>query len=391
MRIILLLPQMPWPPIGGARARHWHLFRHVAAHHEIHVLVLRPPGEPSGTLPEHPFASFTTIDIPTAGPPRFSGTWLALRIRSLRHPAAAWYTAEGRAAFRALIERVRPQAIVYGMSWVLPYAPIAAGIPGIVDEHNYDPLITERMASRVQGLSRVKWRIYAGLTAAAERRNLRQVRGIAACSPEEAAIFRREAPHATVALVPNGVNSAAYTVSPPGEGVVMTGSFAYAPNRDGARRFVSRIWPRVRAAVPAARLRFAGMASDSALGDLAGTPGVTIAGTVEDMRTELAQARVAIAPIDIGAGTRIKILEAWAAGRPVVSTTIGAEGLGARDGETLFVRDDDDGFADCIVALLTDRGLATAMGAKGRAFVERSFDWRICAERFESLLADVAA
>jgi glycosyltransferase involved in cell wall biosynthesis len=390
VRLLLAFPQLPWPPTGGARARHWHLFRHVAAHHECHVFALRPPGEPTAASPPaSPFASVQIIDIPTANPPRFSPEWIALRIRSVRHPAAAWYQPRAREAFALLARTLRPDAIVYGMSWMLPYALSAPGIPGIADEHNYDPQITERTAATRHGLDGMKWRAYARITASAERRNLREVRGIAACSEPDAAIFRHEAPHADVEVVPNGVDTASFTPSPPGDGVVMTGSFSYAPNRDGAFRLVRTIWPLVRQRVPSATLRLVGLRGETELRDLAGEPGVTVVGTVDDMRPELARARVAVAPIAIGGGTRIKILEAFAAARPVVSTTVGAEGIDARDGDTLLLRDDDAGFASAIGDLLLDAGRARAMGERGRALATSRYDWALSAQRFEALLKRV--
>ncbi len=390
VRLLLAFPQLPWPPTGGARARHWHLFRHVAARHECHVFALRPPDEPTGgEPPSNPFASIQIIDIPTANPPRFSAAWLELRVRSVQHPAAAWYQPNARDAFVALVQRVKPDAIVYGMSWMLPYAVHARGIRGIADEHNYDPQITERMAATKRGFDAIKWRAYAQLTAAAERRNLREVKGIAACSEPDAAIFRREAPHADVEVVPNGVDTASFTPAPLGDGVVMTGSFSYTPNREGAFRLARRIWPLVRQRVRGATLRFVGLRGETQLRELAGEPGVTVVGTVDDIRPELARARVAVAPIDIGGGTRIKILEAFAAARPVVSTTVGAEGIEARDGDTLLLRDDDAGFAAGIAELLEDANRARAMGERARSLATGRYDWAASAARFEDLLRRV--
>ncbi len=327
--------------------------------------------------------------MPTPVPPRWSADWLTLRVRSLRHPAAAWYQRDVRDRFAALVARVKPDAIVYGFSWVLPYASAAPGIPAIADEHNYDPQITLRMAALATGLERLKWQLYAWLTDRAERRNLAPMRGIAACSIEDATIFRGIAPHADVEVVPNGVDTASFTPSAPGDDVVMTGSFTYVPNIEGARRLAHRIWPLVRRQVPDAKLRLVGMKSDQTLKDLSRTPGVTIAGTVPDIRADLARARVAVAPLDIGGGTRIKILEAFAASRAVVSTRVGAEGLDVRDGENILLRDDDDGFAAAIVRLLRDVAEAKRLGDAGRALALERYDWSRCAARFEALLGRV--
>jgi glycosyltransferase involved in cell wall biosynthesis len=264
-------------------------------------------------------------------------------------------------------------------------------VPSVADEQNYDPLITARMAAGRGGLDALKWRLYVAVTAHAERRNLRAVRGISACSEEDAAIFRREAPHAEVVVVPNAVDAAAFAVTPPGDDVVMTGSFAYSPNREGAERMARRIWPLVRAAVPSATLRFVGLRGEEVLRGLAGLPGVTVVGTVPEIQPELARARVAVAPLDVGGGTRLKILEAMAAARPVVSTTIGAEGLAVRDGAQVFLRDDDAAFADAVIRLLREPALALTMGLRGRTLVEEHYDWEASADALDALVRRVAA
>ena len=392
MRLLFALPTVPWPPIGGGRARSWFLSSALARRHEAHLFALRSPDDPSADQPaDLPFRSVEVVAIPGANPPRFSPAWWTLRLRSLRHPAPAFYQAAAERRFAALVRQLEPDAIVYGISWMLPYARAAGGVPGVVDQQNYDPMITARAAEGRTGLDALTWRVYLALTTRAERRNLRLVQGIAPCSEEDAAIFRRVAPHADIEVVPNGVDTAYWTPTPPGDDVIMTGSFSYAPNRDGAVRLARRIWPLVRRELPEARLRFAGLHSTEALGGLAALPGVTIAGTVADMRPELARSRVAVAPLDVGGGTRIKILEAFAAGRPVVSTRVGAEGLAVRDGDTAFLRDDDAGFAAALVSLLRDRELAAAMGSRARALVVDRYDWSLSVARLEALLQRVAA
>lgn len=391
MRLVVALPHYPWPPVGGSRLRSWHLNSALAGRHETHLFALQSPDEPPGDLAApHPFASVDTMAIPTSNPPRWSPAWGALRMRSLVHPGAAFYQPEAAARFSALVARVRPEAVVYGMTWMLPYAESAPNIRGIADEHNYDPLIAWRVAQRYSGLNRLKWLAFAELGAKAERRYLARMRGVAACSQEDAVIFKAEAPHADVAIVPNGVDTARFTAAPPGEGVVMTASWAYRPNAEGAERLVRRIWPLVRRDMPQATLRLVGMKGEVILREFASEPGVTVTGMVPDVRPELAGARVAVAPLDVGGGTRLKILEAFAAGRPVVSTRIGAEGIEARDGDALFVRDDDAGFAQAIVRLLRDPALAESMGAKGRAIAADKYDWRISAQAFEELVSRVA-
>ena len=385
MRVLFAFPWIPWPPVGGGRTRNWFLSSQLAERHEVHLFCLRAPEDPVvPSLPSLPFASVEVADIPPRNPPRGSAAWLALRVRSLRHPGAAYYRAGAERRFAALVGRLRPDIIVYGISWMLPYARAAGAVPAVADQQNYDPLITARMAQGRRGLDALKWRAYVALTTRAERRNLRRVRAVAACSEEDAALFRTAAPHALVGVVPNGVDTGSFDPSPLGSAIVMTGTFSYAPNADGARWLAREVWPRVRRAAPAAELRLVGLDGEL-LGDLAGD-GITVVGTVPDIRPELARARAAVAPIHAGGGTRIKILEAFAAGRPVVATRIGAEGLGLADADAAFLRDGPAAFADALVRLLSDVSLARAMGERGRKLAESRFDWRAGTARLEALL-----
>ncbi len=397
MRLLVALPYVAWPPVGGAPVRSWHLLKHLAGRHQVHVLSVVPAESetrvPKGApnAPPVSFASTTLVRVPSGNPPRLSPAWAALRVRSLRHPAAAYYRGSAARTFRDLVARLRPDAVVYGFSWMLPYAAHAPGTPAVADEHNYDPLVTARIAAGRRGPDRWKWKVYERVTSLAEARNLRPVRGIAAVSDEDAGWFRRIAPHATVDVVPNGVDVQAFAPAELGTAVVMTGSFTYQPNVDAARRLAHRIWPLVRREVPSAELRIAGLGSERALADLAGLAGVTVVGWVDDMRTELLGARVAVAPLDVGGGTRIKILEAFALARPVVATTLGAEGLKVRSDEHLVLRDDDAGFAAAVARLLRDSAWAATLGRNGRALVETLYDWRLSAQRFEDLVRRVAA
>lgn len=386
MRLLFAFPFLPWPPLGGGRARHWHLSAPLARRHEVHVFALRTPEDTGGASERLPYASVTEVSVPTASPPKFSPAWAALRARSLVNAAPAFVREEPLARFGDLVRRVHPDAIVYGMSWLLPYAARAGGVPGIADEQNYDPLIARRQAARSRGLRKLAWRYYAWHAAIAERRNLRRMRAVAACSEEDAALFRREAPHADVAVVPNGVDLDAFQHTPPGDAVVMTGSFSYTPNADGARWLARAVWPLVRHAHPAAELRLVGLAGETVLADLAGLPGVTVVGTVPAVQPELARARVAVAPIFVGGGTRLKILEAFAAGRPVVSTTVGAEGIALADGREALLRDTPEAFADAVSGLLRDAGAAGRMGAVGRDLVAARYAWAHSADLLEALI-----
>jgi glycosyltransferase involved in cell wall biosynthesis len=176
---------------------------------------------------------------------------------------------------------------------------------------------------------------------------------------------------------------------PDGDTLLFFGSLGYAPNLDGILHFLDRIWPAVLARRPATRLEIVGPGAPPAL--LARRSAqVELIGFVEDLRPRLAGAAAVIAPLRLGGGTRLKILEAMAMGRPVVSTSLGAEGLEVRDGEELLLADEPAEFAGAVVRLLEDPRLGERLGRAARARVEQRYSWRTAAERFERFVAELA-
>jgi len=167
--------------------------------------------------------------------------------------------------------------------------------------------------------------------------------------------------------------STAYRAPRPDE-VVFVGPMWHAPNHDGVSWFCSEIWHHVRSSVPAARFRIIGSNAWGYVMDttaLAECPGVTVDGFVADLASVYARATVVVAPLRFGAGMKGKVCEAMAAGVPVVTTTVGAEGICAVPGRDLLVADDPAGFAGAVVAVLVDGSMAASVGAAGAAAVTR--------------------
>jgi glycosyltransferase involved in cell wall biosynthesis len=198
-------------------------------------------------------------------------------------------------------------------------------------------------------------------------------------SPEDAAALGGRA-----VVVPNGVDVDAFVPSPlpAAPEIVMTGTFSYNPNVDGALWFCREVLPKIREVVPAAYVHLVGRAPLPEVEEL--VDGRTVRGTfdVPSVATHLDTARVAVVPIRIGSGTRLKALEAMAAQRPVVGTAIGLEGLGIESGRHALVANDADEMAAAVVELLTDDGRATALAEAGRLLVEERYRWDAIAERF---------
>lgn len=157
--------------------------------------------------------------------------------------------------------------------------------------------------------------------------------------------------------------------------VLFSGSLDYPPNVDGLRWFATQVWPLVTAAIPSARLLVVGRNPVPAVTGLSTRPGIEVHRDVESMQPWLARARVAVVPVRIGTGIRVKALEALAAGLPLVGTSVGLEGVPVTEAEAA-VRDDPEGFAAAVIELLSDDGVAETRRRAGRSLAERHLSWR---------------
>lgn len=181
---------------------------------------------------------------------------------------------------------------------------------------------------------------------------------------------------APATVIPNGYEGAADPARSPAPGAVliMVGLFHYPPNREAAAFFVRDVLPRIRAAVPGTELRLVGR-HEGHLDHLAGEAGVVVTGEVADVGVELARARAAVIPLRAGSGTRVKALEAFAYGLPVISTSVGCEGIAVTPGAHLLVSDDAPGLAEACVRVLRDDALWHRLSTAGRALYEDKYQW----------------
>jgi glycosyltransferase involved in cell wall biosynthesis len=157
--------------------------------------------------------------------------------------------------------------------------------------------------------------------------------------------------------------------------VAFSGNLAYPPNIEAVRFFTSEVWPVLQERWPGLRWRIVGKNPEAVVRYLRGEKYIQVSGPVEDAVRELAKAKVAVVPVRTGSGTRVKILEAWAAATPVVSTSLGAEGLPVRDGEHLLLADDAKLFAETVSGLLASQDRRARIGEAGRRLYETSFTW----------------
>jgi glycosyltransferase involved in cell wall biosynthesis len=196
-----------------------------------------------------------------------------------------------------------------------------------------------------------------------------------------------------IEVVPNGVdceyNQPGVADTAPNT-LVYNGALTYSANHDAMRHFLTRIYPLIRKQVPQVSLTITGSLEGVDLSGLHLDDSVKLSDYVQDIRPLVASSAACVVPLQEGGGTRIKILEAMALGTPVISTTKGAEGLAAEDGEHLLLADDPEAFAMRTVELLQNRALRQRLATNGRRLVEETYDWRQIGERFVALVEQTA-
>jgi len=302
---------------------------------------------------------------------------------------------------RALIARERFDVVhVGGLEMAGAGLPLRETAAVVLDEHNAEHVLQQRAFANecrpggnpVGALySLLQWRKLRRYEAMA----CRLADGVTAVSELDRQALLRLAPNARVAVVPNSVDVEEYRprlAAPEGPPIlVFTGKMDFRPNVDAVVWFCREVLPLIRAKVPDVRFQIVGQSPTAAVRRLGSLPGVEVLGAVPDDRPYVAAARACVVPMRVGGGTRIKILQAMAAGVPVVATTLGCEGVAATPGEHLLVADPPADFARSILALLASPELGAGLARRARPFVEAHYDWRAVAPRLEDLYLQASA
>lgn len=382
VRVLVLTPQPLDPVHDGLNLHVYHLFRALAMSHDVWILFLTE-GEvvgPEDGVGKAGFAGVRGVRIEgEAGAP-------------FRH--CRDFSDEAQRAIEEFLDETPIDAIVAESIYMVPYARrlrLAPLLLDLVDDMSL--LVWRSFRSETNWIERARflrawhiWRRY-------ERQNLPAFPSIAVTSPEDARHVAGYAPGAEVTVLPNGVDAEFFEPLPTRwdiPEVVFTGVMGFRPNEVAAEHFYTRMFPRIRAAIPEVRLTIAGKGPTRRLEELfRGDSAVTLTGYVEDIRPYIGRASVYVAPMVSGSGIKNKILEAWAMARPVVATPIACDSLEGMPGETHFVAESAEMFADTVISLLKDRELGDEVGRKARRLVLDRYQWTARAARLAELLARV--
>src|SRR5208337_762159 len=396
MRILMLSPYVPWPLDGGPRIRIYCVLRELVKRgHEVTLLA----GHEGPPLPaSHPLNSLCR-EIVTYRPPASARPgWPVLSaLRSLASPLPYVAAKFGSLHIGEIVQSLADKG-QYDLVWAhfafTAYAvplELCRSMPVVLDEHESEGLLWRQYLRHGSLAKRAFAIINLIKLPVFRKRVMSQVAAVLSNSEREANFTRRHAPpRVQVWAVPNGVDAEFFSPAPTDVNrrnvILLCSGLAVYRNRAAALWFARRMFPTIRREVPDAEFWIVGSNPNQEVRRLAETPGIHVTGAVDDVRPYYAMAKVAVAPYRHGEGTKIKVVEAMACGTPVVSTSIGCQGLDVRDDEQLMIADEEINFCDRVVELLRDAGRARNLAAAGRKLVEEKYTWNRLIDSLEPKL-----
>ncbi len=389
LRILFLTPQLPYPPRQGTALRNYHLIAGLADRHAVSVLSFLELGQEADVGPLDGLCR--QIDLVPIDPRSLRRrTWDLVCSRRPDMALRLW----SRPFARLLSDRLHAQTYdvvqIEGIE-MAPYLSIVEGAPRrptiVFDDHNAEYVLQQRA---FQTDLRIPRRWHAAAYSFVQWRRLRRFEAdvcrradrVVAVSQTDRLALERLAPGLSAHVIPNCVRTAAYAAPPadhppvPRFTVLFTGKMDFRPNVDAALWFGREIWPLIRAERQEATWGIVGKSPHPRLDVLRSDRSITVVGEVPDMLPYLHAAELYVIPLRMGGGTRFKLVEAMAAGLPVVSTTIGAEGVPAEAGQALLIADDPAGFAAVVRRLLDDATLGDTLRTNALRLVRERYDWR---------------
>lgn len=385
LNLLIVSPHLPYPPTWGFGVRVYNLIKHLARRHAVTLLAYQQARETADLSLLKQLCTLHLVPAPNDhGSAKRRGQLASLGSRHSYRVEGLRSTEMARAF--ASLTRSTPFDVVQ-----IESSPMAwfDSIPSIfvIDEHNIEYELLDRMQRSERSIVRRLYNRAEFLKLQAEERHAwRRASGVAVTSEREQDEVTRFAPTQPTTVVPNGVDLDYFSPALTGDGssIVFAGALNYRPNVDAVLYFAREVLPLLLRAHPDAHLTVVGGSAPPEVAALHG-PAITLTGLVQDVRPYLRAATAVVVPLRMGGGTRLKILEALAMAKPVVSTSIGAEGIHLEDGEHLLIADAPVSFAEQLSRILSDRKLRERLGWQGRSLVEREYGWQSASERLESL------
>lgn len=395
MRILWLKTDLLHPVDTGGKIRTYHMLKELRREHHITYLALEDGSASTDARARATEYCQEVLTVPHRTRAKFTaGFYLDLAqnlISPLPYFMKKYESAEMRREIAKCLARDEFNIIVCDFLMSTINLPSRVPCGSVLFQHNVEAMIWKRHYE-VQTNPLKKAYLYGQwLKARAyERAACRRFDQVVAVSANDRETMRSEYGIKSIADVPTGVDTQFFRpqggIARQPLNLVFTGSMDWLPNEDAIQYFTKEIMPIIRQQVPGVTLTVVGRKPYDSLVELARRdPSIIVTGRVEDVRPYMERADAYVVPLRIGGGTRLKIYEAMAMEKPIISTTVGAEGLPARDGMELLLADTPEAFAERVVRVLTDESYARELGARGAKMVRERFGWDKVAESFTEI------
>jgi len=400
VRILFVSMELPFPPDTGGRIRVFNLLRLLGRTHEVHLLSLTPSRDEARCALETPafLASLGTVQLPLRSKVGHVPGIARRLVAGLPMDTHFYAVPELRGKIARTLSHRRFDIVQFEHSYMachLGAVPPESSIRTVVD---FVDIESSRLARSLRVEGRPYWRLRHLLNWLPMQRWERHItRSADMCLVTSTVDMSSLVAHTgadNVLVVPNGVDCGALKPlewQGTERDILFVGTFGYPPNVDGALYFAREVLPAVVNQVGDVRCTFVGATPPTALTRLAAEFPIRMTGRVDDVRPYYQRSAVCVVPLRAGGGTRLKILEAMALGRPVVSTSVGCEGLGATDGVNIMVADSPSDFAAATSKLLLDRELRLRVAHNARRFVESRYTWDSIAAALSSAYDEMVA
>ena len=390
MRILFLSPTVPFPLTDGGRIRVFNLLKQIAQRSEVTLLALKTQSSDVESVVHLERFGIRVHLVQQGGklPSVSFGTLLRAFLKKVPITVARYNVPAYRQKFRELVATETFDLVHYEMFHVAQFHT-ETHLPSLLSQQNVDTAIWRRLCQETANPLRKC--LYWTQQRAFERyeRLTHPQFDIVTCASEiDRQTFQRTNAAGRFEIIPNGVDVEDYQPAYGSEEeahLIYIGSMDWYPNEDAVAFFADEVLPKIREKLPDVQFSAVGGNPSPRVQKLAARSHILVTGRVPEIKPYFARATVFVVPLRIGSGTRLKILEALAMGKAVVSTTVGAEGLNLVDGEEILIADEPIAFAEAVLRLLTDASLRRKIGENGRARVERDYDWRRIGEKLYRL------
>lgn len=385
MRIAVVTPYLPWPADTGGKLRSYYLIRGLAQRADVDLYTVCY-GIPPAVAAVAAFCRRVEVAVLTAPAVR----WRQLRLLTQPLPRSVTYfrTEQSMAAIRQQLAGPYDLLVADEISM----APYVLGLPDhartakVIMRQKIDYLhYAEVAASRPWNEDKVLDWLEARRLKRFEYAMMPHFQGAVVCSQDDAAVAADQGPQLAIDIIVNGADTDYFTPirqPDPDPTLLLVGTMHYYPNIDATLHFFQTMYPALQQAIPKLKVLIVGHLPPPAIQALGARPGVTVTGSVPDVRPYMARSWLLVVPLRLGGGTRLKIVEAMASGLPVVSTTVGAQGLDKVERDTLAIADSPEAFVTTTVRLLNDAAERARRSHCGRTVIETHYSWQALGQKF---------